>query len=237
MLANDFRFAVRMLLKDKWFTMVAVLALGLGIGLNATVFTFVNAVLIRGLPYHDPQEILHMNGRNTATGNGSGISYLDAEEFRGQSKAFASLAAYRNNSFTVTEHGRPPERVRGCAMSASSFTLVGQQPLLGRTFAEGEDKPGAHPVAILGYGLWKSRYAGDAGILGRVININGTAHEIIGVMPEGVKFPNNAEMWRALIPDADGLQRRDVALLHMFGRLAGGEKGANATPGLSAIAV
>ena len=216
MLASDLRFAVRMLLKDKWFTLVAVLALGLGIGLNATVFTFVNAVLIRGLPFHDPQEILHMNGRNTATGNGSGISYLDAEEFRAQSKVFASLAAYRNNSFTVTENGRPPERVRGCAMSASSFTLLGQEPLLGRTFADGEDKPGAHPVAILGYGLWKSRYAGDSQVLGRVININGTAHEIVGVMPEGVKFPNNAEMWRPLIPDADDLQTpRSAAPQHV----------------------
>src|SRR3954467_9396030 len=149
MLANDLRFAVRMLLKDKWFTLVAILALGLGIGLNATVFTFVNAVLIRGLPFHDPAQILHMNGRNTATGNASGMSYLDAEDLRAQAKTFAGLAAYRNNSFNVTENGRPPERVRGCAMSASSFMLVGQEPLLGRTFAPGEDKPGAHPVAIL----------------------------------------------------------------------------------------
>jgi putative ABC transport system permease protein len=187
-------------------------------------------------PYHDPQEILHMNGRNTSTGNGSGISYLDAEEFRGQSKVFASLAAYRNNSFTVTENGRPPERVRGCAMSASSFALLGQEPLVGRAFAEGEDKPGAPPVAILGYGLWKSRYAGDAQILGRVITINGTAHEIIGVMPEGVKFPNNAEMWRALIPEADDLKRRDLRMLNMFGRLAEGKKREAGAAELSAIA-
>ena len=236
MLANDLRFAVRMLLKDRWFTLVAVLALGLGIGLNATVFTFVNAVLIRGLPFHDPQEILHVNGRNTSTGNGSGISYLDAEEFRAQSKAFASLAAYRNNSFTVTENGRPPERVRGCAMSASSFSLLGQEPLIGRTFAQDEDKPGAHPVAILGYGLWKSRYAGDPQILGRVITINGTAHEVIGVMPEGVKFPNSAEMWRALIPEGDDLKRRDLRLLNMFGRLAPDKKREAGSAELSAIA-
>src|SRR5688572_31426608 len=98
MLAHDLRFAVRMLLKDKWFTLLAVVALGLGIGLNATVFTFVNAVLIRGLPFHHPEQILHMNGRNTATGNGSSISYLDAQELRAQSKAFASLAAYRFSS-------------------------------------------------------------------------------------------------------------------------------------------
>src|SRR4029450_6922816 len=104
MLANDLRFAVRMLLKDRWFTLVAVLALGLGIGLNATVFTFVNAVLIRGLPFHDPAEILHMNGRNTAPGTGSGISYLDMQDLRAQSKAFAGLAGYRNNSFTITEN-------------------------------------------------------------------------------------------------------------------------------------
>jgi putative ABC transport system permease protein len=236
MLANDLRFAVRMLLKDKWFTLVAVLALGLGIGLNATVFTFVNAVLIRGLPFHDPQQILHVNGRNTATGNGSGISYLDAAELRAQSKVFASLAAYRNNSFTVTEHGRPPERVRGCAMSSSSFTLLGQEPLLGRTFADGEDKPGAHPVAILGYGLWKSRYGGDSQILGRVININGTAHEIVGVMPEGMKFPESAEMWRPLIPEADDLKRRDQRLLNMFGRLAEGRTREAGAAELSAIA-
>jgi putative ABC transport system permease protein len=236
MLVNDLRFAVRMLLKDKWFTLVAVVALGLGIGLNATVFTFVNAVLIRGLPFHDPQQILHVNGRNTSTGNGSGISYLDAEAFRAQSKVFGSLAAYRNNSFTVTENGRPPERVRGSAMSASAFALLGQETLLGRTFAEGEDKPGAHPVAILGYGLWKSRYAGDAQILGRVININGTAHEIVGVMPEGVKFPNNAEMWRPLIPEADDLKRRDLRLLNVFGRLAEGRKREAGAGELSAIA-
>jgi predicted permease len=236
MLANDLRFAVRMLLKDKWFTLVAALALGLGIGLNATVFTFVNAVLIRGLPFHHPEQILHVNGRNTATGNGSGISYLDAEELRAQSKVFASLAAYRNASFIVTESGRPPERIRGCALSASSFALLGQEPLLGRVFAAGEDKPAAHPVAILAYGIWKSRYAGDAQILGRVININGTAHEIIGVMPEGVKFPNNAEMWRPLIPEADDLTRRDLRNLNLFGRLADGKTRAAGTAELTGIA-
>jgi predicted permease len=236
MLVHDLRFAVRMLLKDKWFTLVAVLALGLGIGLNATVFTFVNAVLIRGLPFHHPEQILHMNGRNTATGNESGISYLDAEELRAQSKAFASLAAYRNNSFIVTENGRPPERVRGYAMSAHAFALLGQEPMLGRAFAAGEDKPDAHPVTILGYGIWKSRYAGDAQILGRVININGTAHEIVGVMPEGVKFPSNAEMWRPLIPAAEDLNRRDLRLLNMFGRLADGKTRAAGTAELTAIA-
>ena len=236
MFANDLRFAVRMLLKDKWFTLVAVLALGLGIGLNATVFTFVNAVLIRGLPFHHPEQILHMNGRNTATGNESGISYLDAEELRTQSKAFASLAAYRNNSFIVTESGRPPERVRGYAMSAHAFALLGQEPMLGRAFAEGEDKPGAQPVAILGYGIWKSRYAGDSQILGRVININGTAHQIVGVMPEGVKFPSNAEMWRPLIPETDDVKRRDLRLLNMFGRLADGRTRAAGTAELTAIA-
>jgi putative ABC transport system permease protein len=236
MLAHDLRFAVRMLLKDKWFTLVAVLALGLGIGLNATVFTFVNAVLIRGLPFHHPEQILHANGRNTATGNGSGISYLDAEELRAQSKTFTALAAYRNDSLIVTEKGRPPERVRGYAMSAGSFALLGQAPLLGRTFAAGEDQPGAHPVAILGYAIWTSRYASDAQILGRVININGTAHEIIGVMPEGVKFPTNAELWRPLIPEKEALERRDLRNLNMFGRLAEGKTRAAATTELSAIA-
>src|SRR5687767_4517646 len=233
---QDVTFAFRMLVKDRWFTLVAVVALGLGIGLNATVFTFVNAVLIRGLPFHHPEQILHVNGRNTATGDGSGVSYLDAEELRAQSKTFTGLAAYRNDSLIVTENGRPPERVRGYAMSAASFALLGQAPQLGRAFAAGEDQPGAHPVAILGYAIWTSRYAGDAQILGRVININGTAHEIVGVMPEGVKFPTNAEMWRPLIPEADALKRRDLRNLNMFGRLADGTTRAAATTELSAIA-
>ena len=99
---QDLRFAFRMLLKDPWFSLTAMVALGLGIGLNATVFTFVNAVLIRPLPFPDAQDIVHANGRNTATGNTLGISWPDFEQLR-QARSFSGVAAYRNGSFTISE--------------------------------------------------------------------------------------------------------------------------------------
>ena len=144
---QDLQFAARMLVKDKWFTLVAVLALGLGIGLNATVFTFVNAVLIRGLPFHHPEQIFYISGRTLSNNNQSAISWLDFEELRGRTKTFAGLAAYRGGNFTVTESGHPPERIQGVFVTANTFGLLGQQPLLGRDFVPGEDKPDAAPVA------------------------------------------------------------------------------------------
>ena len=211
-----------MLVKDKWFTLVAVAALGLGIGLNATVFTFVNAVLIRGLPFHHPEQILHMNGRNTSTGSQSGISWLDFQDLRSQSKTFSGLAAYRGGNFTVTEQGRPPERVQGVFVTANAFSLLGQPALHGRTFLAGEDTKEAAPVVLIGYGVWQSRYGGDPGLVGRTIKVNDVACTVIGIMPEGMKFPNNADLWRPLIGDGDELTRRDIRSMNLFGRLDAG---------------
>jgi putative ABC transport system permease protein len=233
---QDIRFALRMLAKDRWYTLVAVIALGLGIGLNATVFTFVNAVLIRGLPFHHPEQILHVSGRNTATRNGSGISFLDYQEFRAQAKTFAGLAAYRGGNFTITESGRPPERIQGVFVSANTFSLLGQAPLHGRTFAEGEDSKEAAPVALVGYGTWQSRYGGDPGLVGRVIKVNDVACTVIGIMPERMKFPNNAELWRPLVPEEDDLVRGDNRSLNLFGRLAPGVSRREAETEMSGIA-
>jgi predicted permease len=215
---QDVRFAVRMLAKNRWFTLVAVVALGLGIGLNATVFTFVNAVLIRGLPFHDPEQIFHMNGRNTATNGGSGISRLDFEDLRAQTRTFSELAAYRFGNFTITEGGRPPERVNGIFVSANTFSMLGQAAQLGRAFTPGEDAAGAAPVVIIGYGVWTSRYGSDPSIVGRVIKVNDVACTVIGVMPERMRFPNNADLWRPLVPEGDELTRRDNRNLNVFGR-------------------
>src|ERR1041384_1288388 len=129
-LFQDLRFAVRLLVKDRWFTAVAIVALALGIGVNATVFTFVNAVLLRGP--HTP---------------------------------------------------------------ATTFRLTGQRPLLGRDFLPDDDKPGAPAVTILGNSIWKTRYGGDPAILGRTIRINDVPTTVVGVMPEGMKFPFGADLW------------------------------------------
>ena len=233
---QDLQFALRMLVKDKWFTLVAVVALGLGIGLNATVFTFVNAVLIRGLPFHHPEQILHMTGRNPSTNSNFGISILDFEEFRARTKTFSGLAAYRGGNFTVTESGRPPERIQGVYVTANTFSLLGQQALHGRTFTADEDRKEAAPVVLIGYGVWQSRYAGDAGLVGRTIKVNEVSCTVIGIMPDRMKFPNNAELWRPLVPEGDDLTRRDVRSINVFGRLAAGADRAGADAELNGIA-
>ena len=232
---QDIRFALRMLVKDRWLTVVAVLALGLGIGLNATVFTFVNAVLIRGLPFHHPEQIFHLNTRNTAASGTSGLSYLELEDLRAGSKTFSELAAYRPGSFTVTENGRPPERVQGASVSANTFSLLGQPTLFGRSFASGEDRPGTSPVVVLGYGIWQSRYGGDQNIVGRVINVDGVPSTVIGVMPERMKFPNNADLWRPLTPAGEDLTRRDHRTVNLFGRITPGATRRSASAEMSRL--
>ncbi len=160
-LLQDLRYAVRMLLKDPWFTAVAAMALGLGIGVNTTVFTFVNAVLIRGLPFDRPEEIVLLATRNTTgdADNSSPASWQEFEDWRAKSRSFSGLAAFRTQQFNVSDPDHPAERVSGAAVTANTFGLLRQQPFLGRDFAPGEDAAGAAPVVILGHSVWKNRYS------------------------------------------------------------------------------
>ena len=217
----NLRYAFRMLVKDPWFTSVAVLALALGIGVNSTVFTFVNAVLLRGLPFANPDQIVHINSRNTAEGSGLGVSYPDYRDWRAQAKSFASLAGYQPMTMNLSDSGHTPERASGVRVTANAFGVVGERPIKGRGFLDGEDRKGAEPVALLGYGLWKTRYGSDPNVIGRSIRINEVPTTIIGVMAEGMKFPNNADLWIPLVPDAE-MERRDVRNMNLFGRLAPG---------------
>src|SRR3982751_1984097 len=134
-LLQDIRYAVRLLIGDPWFTVVAALALGLGIGLNTTVFTFVNAVLIRGLPFDHAEQILYLNTRNVTTNDDQGVSVADLQDWRAQAHAFEGRAACDENEMNVSDTGRPAERVRGAEVTANVFRLLRQAPLLGRDFA------------------------------------------------------------------------------------------------------
>src|SRR6476659_7006453 len=142
-LIQDLRYAARLLIRDPWFTLVAAIALGLGIGLNTTVFTFVNAVLIRGLPFDRPGELLYVNSRTLTDGDDRSSSYLDLADWRGQTKTFQGLAAFEPDTINVSEAGRPAERVNGAFVSANTFGLLRQAPILGRDFAPREDTPEA----------------------------------------------------------------------------------------------
>jgi putative ABC transport system permease protein len=235
-LLQDVRYACRLLLKDPWFTLVAALALGLGIGMNTTVFTFVNAVLIRGLPFDHPEQILYLNSRNITNAEDRNVSFLDLEDWRAQTHTFQGLASLEPTTMNVSEAARPAERFQGVFVSANTFGLLRQQLLLGRDFSPGEDRPEASPVVILGYSVWKNRYASDPGILGRTIRVNDIACAVIGVMPEGMRFPSNADMWRPFVPKTEHTTKRDNRSLGVFGRLAPGATRSTAQAELSGIA-
>ncbi len=209
-----------MLVKNPGFTTVAVTALALGIGVNSTVFTFVNAVLLRGLPFEDSHRIMHLeNNKLSERQESIEVSYADYLDWRQQSESFEGLGAADEGTMNVSDQTGAPERVRGAWVTANTFPLLGQERLMGRNFLPGEDEPGAEPVAILGYGVWQNRYGGDPEILGKTIRVNEVASTVVGVMPEGMKFPEAAEMWRPIDFNTEQREERDRRRLEVFGRL------------------
>ena len=175
---QDVRYAARVLRQQPSFAVTAVLTLALGIGLNNTVFTFVNAVLIRGLPFNEPDRIVSFGTRDARDRDG-GVSFKDYEDWRGSVRSFTGLSAFGTTVMNVSDGGRAPERYSGPYISANAFHLIGQRPLLGRDFTADDDRPGAEPVVILGNGVWKTRYGSDPSIVGRTIKVNEVPSTVI----------------------------------------------------------
>ncbi len=142
---QDLKFAARLIIKDRWFTLGAVTALALGIGANAAVFTFVNAVLVRGLPFHEPSQIMAA-WLEDDRGRSFGVSELDYEDWRAQSRSLSDLAAFLTAPMNVSDEGRAPERFSGAYVTGNLFQLIGQPPAIGRDFTMEDDKPGAEAV-------------------------------------------------------------------------------------------
>ena len=232
---QDFRFAVRLLIKDRWFTLVAAVALALGIAANNAVFTFVNAVLIRGLPFKDGQRIMALGTRDARNRN-LGVSWLDFVDWRDSTKTFSDLCLMGQPALNVSDEGRPPERYAGAVVSANLFKLVGVKPLLGLGFTPEDDKFGAPPRVVIGYGIWQTRYGGDPNIIGKTIRVDELLASVAGVMPEGVRFPPNTDLW---LPMGQSTvvqgQPRTVRSYQVIGRLADGITVEQATQELSAI--
>ena len=220
---QDIRLAGRLLVKHKWFTVVAALALALGIGVNTTVFTFANAVVLRGLPFTDPDSLVSI-AMTDARGRFAGVSRLDFLDWRSAAQSFSQLAMFTGASLNVSEQGRPAEQYNGTYGSANFFELIGQRPQLGRDLAAADDTPGAEPVVILSDSVWKSRYAADRAVLGRALKVNDRICTIIGVMPPEMKFPFNNDMWLpfAMLPPPVQQAKRGVRNLQVIGRLARG---------------
>ena len=233
---QDLRFAVRLLLKERWFTAAAVLALGLGIGLTSTGFTVYNAMLVRGLPVDDQDRIMALAMRDP-DGRERRLSYLDFRDWRAEATAFSGIAAYGEPAMTVGDPGLATERLPGARVTANTFRLLGVEPLLGRDFRPEDDRPGAAPVVVLGHGIWTSRYGADPEVLGRVVRVDGAPATVIGVMPEGFEFPMWAELWQPLwlTPDL-AAQPRDRRVFRAVGRLADDVTVARAQSDLNAVA-
>ena len=233
---DDVRYAVRRLVKAKRFTMAASTALALGIGANTTVFTLVNAILIRSMPFDDPDRIVAVWTGNPE-GQRQAVSYPDYEDWRDQASTLASLAAYTNTNVNVSDDEQVPERILGAHVSPNFFRLLGEQPVLGRDFGPDDDRDGAEPVALLGHGLWDTRYAGDPGVLGRTIRVNGRAVTVVGVMAPGMRFPNDTDIWIPRVNLASGLDLADrgTRSLAVIGRLGTGASVEQARQELRAI--
>src|SRR5713226_6895032 len=195
-LLQDIRYAVRLLLHHPGFTIVTVLTLALGIGGNAAIFSVINAVLLRQLPYRDPDRVVMIWQDASRIGfpraNPSPADYAD---WKAQNSVFEDTALLVWRSANLTGDG-PPERVSTGAVSANLFPLLGVQPLLGRLFRPEDDAPEAPKVALLSYSLWQRRYGADAGLVGRTIDLNDEKILVAGVMPPRFQFlAKDIDIW------------------------------------------
>lgn len=216
LLLKDIRYGIRSLARHPGFTTVALLTLALGIGANTAIFSVVNAVLIRPLPFEDPERIVWLWDTlpQLPTAPTSLPEFLDWKE---QSRSFEHLAAFQNgNMFLDTGDGT--EDVPVGLVAPEMFSLFKVSPILGRTFTDEETMPGRFRVAVLGHSLWQTRFGSDPSVLGRTIQLNGRPYTIIGVMSAGFSFPNRVTLWRPLPIDRATLDR-GPHYLNVVGRL------------------
>jgi putative ABC transport system permease protein len=239
---QDLRYGVRMFAKKPGFTLVAILTLALGIGANTAIFTVINAALLRPLPYEDAERLVVVSTTmRRETVEVRSASYPDFVDWRDQNTVFERIAAQASPSFTLTG-GAEPERVSGELVSADYFPLLRARAAVGRTFLPEEDRtPDTHRVALVGYGLWKRRFGGNAAILGQTIQLNDGNYTVVGVMPEGFRgVSDDAEIWLPMmmvssVRPAGILQRREQRWLSTVARLKPGATLAQAQAELDAI--
>jgi putative ABC transport system permease protein len=235
-LLQDLRFAIRTMLKRPGFTSVAVITLALGIGGGTAIFSVVNAALLRDLPFTEPDRLFHVWEVTPQKNFGQReFSYPDYQDYQ-QSQSFEGIAAYTGGGGIMSGRGEP-ERVFAPAASANFFSVLGVQPLLGRTFQPGEDKQGAPRLVVLTYGMWQQRFGGDRNIVGQSLTINGDPHTVVGVLPASFQFAlRNADLWRVYQPTDNQLTRRFLHGSNLIGRLKPGVDQAQALSELSVIA-
>lgn len=222
-LLQDLRFGARMLWKNRGFTILTVTALALGIGFNTAIFSVVDTVLLRPLPYREPNRLVSIWERNLRAGiDRSEMSPANYLDLRAQNQVFEQVGAFIDQSITLTGVAEP-ERLEGQNVSANTLSLLGVQPVVGRTFLPEEDQPGNHQVVVLSYGLWQRRFARDAGIIGQQITLDGQPFNVVGVMPSGFFFPQReSELWTPLAMEPEQASGRGDHYLRVIARLKPG---------------
>jgi putative ABC transport system permease protein len=201
-----------MLLKRPSFTLVAIITLALGIGANTTIFSFVNGILLRSLPYPQPERLVMLDETALKRGITSmGVSYPNFLDWREQNRVFEDIAAYDTSSLALTGSGEP-EQLQGANIGHGLFEILRVAPLMGRTFTEEEDRPNNDTVVILSHGLWQRRFGGDPEIIGQSIMLNARPRTVIAVMPPDFRFPEVSEFWVPLALDTKTYTRNDHGL-------------------------
>ena len=241
-LLQDLRYAFRSLRNARGFAVVAAVTLAIGIGANTAIFSIIDTILLRPLPYRDPGQLVRLNETESAPGRYpfAGLDFLD---WKAQNSTFQDMTMFAwPNDMNLSAGGRP-EHVQALPTEANFFSLLGVGPLLGRTWAAGEDQPGKDDVAILSYGFWQSRFAGDPHAVGQSIELNARKYTIVGVMP--AQLPLSAEV-AALDSAAHGQQepghaRKPLGQRHWQnearGRAEGGARGSASGRGTARKAV
>ncbi len=235
-LIKDIRYGIRGLLKRPGFTVIALITLALGIGANTAIFSVVNAVLLRPLPFQKPEELVIVWEDLAFAGfphnTPAPANYVD---WKTQNQSFVDMAASRETSFNLTGDGEP-ERVSTYAVTANFFPLLGVQPLLGRSFTPEEDRPGGSKAVVLSHGLWQSRYGGDRNILNREILLNGEKHTVVGVMPASFQFfAKDVRVWVPIALPQEAWANRGGHYLTVVARLKPGVSVTQAQADMNAV--
>ena len=209
---QDIRYALRLLARSRLFTVTVVFVIGIGIGAATTIFSVVNAVLLRPLPFRDPARLMQIAEKNDALHMPAfGVSALNYLSWKERQHAFAQMGAVQFSTYTLVGHG-DPESYTGCAITPSLLPLLGLQPLVGRAFADGEDRPGAPPVALISEALWRRRFGADPAIVGRPATLNGIAYTIVGVAPAALPVLTTGDVWVPLVIDPP----KEIRLNHVL---------------------
>jgi len=221
---NDLKFAFRQLGKSPGFTLVAVLTLALGIGANTAIFSIINAVLLRPLPYPDADRIMVLN-ESAGPGQDFAVALPDYLDWRNDNTVFEHLAATHKESRNLSGiPGRDPERISGAAVTRNFFNVVGLSPEIGRTFSEDEDKAGAPPVVVISDRLWRRAFNADPSVLGGSITLHDQTYTVIGVMPPQMTSPQDSDFWMSISRRSVGIwmQRFIHPMIYVWGKLKAG---------------